>query len=585
MDYRITNVSLKGNVTFRSGDLLEKIELDVPGWIGETILGEKPIYYSEETPARSANLLRNYYQQEGFLYVDVAPPRVEIDDVKQTVTLEFSLEERRPVLVGSIEFRTIGLTGSALAAGDSILGAVRPKLALKKGERFRDALATTDINSISSGFMNAGFPYVKAAYVLEVDTSAATVNILWNITPGPAATFGDVAFHGNIESGDDVMRVRLAFEPGDVYDHSKLTDTQKDLYTLGIYQVVSCKSVIQSQQPANIPVQIVVKEAPEWTTKFGVGYGKEEKFRAFTSLQWLRFLGGARSLDIFLKHSALEPVHASVTFTQPDLLIRLTKFIVNPYLVQEVEPAYSATRIGSNVSLKKNFIKNLDGQVTFNYEHVKQDGVSSTAPENDPTGNYTKMSLSGGLLNDSSLPLFDPSTGLFTFGGLTYTSFLQSSLSTYYKAELELRNYRPITDAIVLAGRVKTSLILPTATSGVVPIEERLFSGGANSVRGYAYSSLGPVGADGKPVGGNTLLEASLEARFPIAGIISGGIFSDAGNVWEQARSYRLSELLYSVGTGVRVGTPVGPLRFDVAWPIFSGSGPTEYYFTIGHAF
>jgi outer membrane protein insertion porin family len=332
-------------------------------------------------------------------------------------------------------------------------------------------------------------------------------------------------------------------------------------------------------EPEILPISVRVQEAPTFTTKFGVGYGKEDKFRVFGSLQWLRFLGGARSLDFFAKHSALEPYHLSVSFTQPDFPFRLAKFVLNPYALKEVEPAYTAARLGSNVALKRDFFENLEISTTYTYERVDQ-LANAEGAAND---SYRKSSVALLFLNDASRPLFDPIRGWNVSGGFSYTRILKND-STFFKTGVDVRRYFDPFGGTILAAKLKTSLIFPVG-AGNVPLEERLYSGGATSVRGFPRSSLGPVDASGVAIGGNTLLEASLEFRIPVAGIVGLAAFCDAGNVWQEPATYRLSELRYAAGAGVRFKTPVGPIRFDIARPIFEGDGEIEYYFTLGQAF
>jgi outer membrane protein insertion porin family len=86
-------------------------------------------------------------------------------------------------------------------------------------------------------------------------------------------------------------------------------------------------------------------------------------------------------------------------------------------------------------------------------------------------------------------------------------------------------------------------------------------------------------------MGGNSLLEGSVELRYPIWKILSGVVFCDAGNVWEGTYDHNLRQLEYAGGGGLRVKTPLGPVRFDVAVPLTQSSKKLQYYLSIGEAF
>ena len=121
-----------------------------------------------------------------------------------------------------------------------------------------------------------------------------------------------------------------------------------------------------------------------------------------------------------------------------------------------------------------------------------------------------------------------------------------------------------------------------------LPVTELFYSGGSDSVRGYGYQRLGPIGAQGEPVGGASLLEGSIELRFPIWSALRGVLFVDAGQLSLEAWAWRPASLLYTSGAGLRYKTPLGPIRFDVGVPLNPPNGGVQSYrlwFSIGQAF
>ena len=137
----------------------------------------------------------------------------------------------------------------------------------------------------------------------------------------------------------------------------------------------------------------------------------------------------------------------------------------------------------------------------------------------------------------------------------------------------------------VLAGRLKAGAVLGAGVAGL-PVDTRFYSGGGGSVRGYSYQGIGPRADDGTPLGGTSLVEASIEARYAWRPKIGFVAFLDAGNVSTDQFS-DFGEARYGAGIGVRYTTPAGPIRLDVAAPL----NPTDYddpvqiYISIGQAF
>ncbi len=155
------------------------------------------------------------------------------------------------------------------------------------------------------------------------------------------------------------------------------------------------------------------------------------------------------------------------------------------------------------------------------------------------------------------------------------------------KLVLEARHYLPLSQHLLLATRLKVGDIEPYGASTEVPFNVRFFAGGAGSVRGFELNRLGPLNTDGDPIGGMSLMEGSAELRFPLFGDLGAVLFLDFGNVFHSSFTYRLGDLRYAVGPGLRYNTPVGPLRLDVGVIVDRrpGEGFGRIEFSIGQAF
>jgi outer membrane translocation and assembly module TamA len=120
-----------------------------------------------------------------------------------------------------------------------------------------------------------------------------------------------------------------------------------------------------------------------------------------------------------------------------------------------------------------------------------------------------------------------------------------------------------------------------------VPISERYFAGGESTVRGFALDELGPTTPDGQPTGGNALLIANQEFRFPIYRQFRGVLFYDVGNVYPRVQDFDPMEVRNVFGVGLRFDMPLGPLRLEYGRKLDREPGETsgELFFAIGAAF
>jgi outer membrane protein insertion porin family len=127
--------------------------------------------------------------------------------------------------------------------------------------------------------------------------------------------------------------------------------------------------------------------------------------------------------------------------------------------------------------------------------------------------------------------------------------------------------------------------IYSSDASQYIPVEDRFYSGGGNSNRGWSRSMLGPRRADGKPLGGMSILEMNFEIRHHLFWKVELAAFMDAGNVWTSSYHYRFDDLAYASGGGIRVETPIGPIRLDLGVPLWNEKKGIQFFISVGQAF
>jgi outer membrane protein insertion porin family len=126
------------------------------------------------------------------------------------------------------------------------------------------------------------------------------------------------------------------------------------------------------------------------------------------------------------------------------------------------------------------------------------------------------------------------------------------------------------------------------ASINPVPIFDRYFLGGANTLRGFAFRQVSPKDGFGEPIGGNGFMNATAEYTYPIVERVRGAFFFDIGNVYQNAYDFSLNNMKSDAGIGVRLNLPIGPLRLDYGYPIMTdqSSGRTgKIQFSVGYQF
>ncbi|MBN2541806.1 BamA/TamA family outer membrane protein [bacterium] len=586
-DYTLRKVEFRGNDSFSSSRLSDQVSIYGTSRFKQLVFRKKPFLYSREILDSDLKKLARFYQREGFLNTKVTMSALEVDHKNETVKLIINIIEGEPTRVSKVDYKLPTVPEKSYDELSTTIDKAWKSLNLKEGVRFRDEEASSDQGLLIDALINSGYPYAEVHPALEVDTAANEVAINWDIESGPECVFGEVTIKGNGYVAPALVSKQLVFRQGDVYEQRLLNKSQEQVYALGVYQIVTVKSQLSASEEDSVPVSIQLKEAPRYGTRFGIGYGREDKFRVFSEFRYFGFLGGVRRLNLLLKHSGLEPYNIDLKFTQPALFTPRTTLLLNPYVLRQEEPGYTVNRVGGSSAIMHQITRYLGGSAAYSFEQTRLDTNTIASDEGSAIiipDVYNKSSIILGSSWDNSSPMFSPTRGVFSALVFKWSGLGFNSDFHYTGLMFDGRKYFSFWRT-VLALRVKVGGIKSTDDHGIVPVEDRLYSGGSNSVRGWSRSMLGPLDDDDVPLGGKSLLEGSTELRYPIIGLLSGVVFMDFGNVWLDSYSYKIEDLRYAAGLGLRFDTPIGPIRLDAASPVWDEDKKVQLHISVGQAF
>jgi outer membrane protein assembly complex protein YaeT len=575
---RIKGVHFEGNKILDDDELLDQMNSQPKKSLEKIMFWKKRPDFIMSALEADIDRLRSYYHRNGFLNPEIG---FDIDSLRsgKLVDITISITENEFVRNGRI---TIDLTGDMSAA--PIMDSVRTVVPLKPGERFTDENIFLTESMITEAFSDNGYPFISADYNINVNRDSLIADIFFSASTGNKSFFGDVTITGDSLIPERFMKKYQRFSTGELYSQQKVDSTQQDLYGTSLYQYVVISSKKDSVEDNRIPVEIVVKELPRWKLETGIGYGSEDRVRLAAELTRRNFLGGARKLILDAKTSYFLPFSFEVRFVQPDFLMPKLDLIINPFYIRERRPGYRIDRGGGGVNLVYKITRKLDANLSYAFEHDRIIELLDTRL--DPSElKHNKSVFSLGSRYNSTNDLFYPSTGYkievtTSLAGLGYRNAVH-----YYKAEATFTKYFSLAEELVLATKIKSGVIETTRGDQRTPVEERFLLGGASSLRGWPRHGISPLSESGVALGGNTMLEGSAELRFPVYEIVHGAVFADAGNAWTNSYQYELGSIHYNAGIGLRVRTPIGPLRLDFATPVINDSFSFQFFISIGHAF
>ncbi|MFW6330082.1 MAG: BamA/TamA family outer membrane protein [Gemmatimonadota bacterium] len=510
------------------------------------------------------------------------------------------------------------------------------ELPLQPGDLLDLSEFVASAETVVEALRGEGHAYADVLRNYAVDTVQDRATVWLAAVPGPRVMVDSILTDGLEELGrEDVLR-QLTFEDGDLLRLRELRESQRNLYDLDIVRFASVAVAPDSLQlsrddSTQATVRVALSEAPEHVIEGQAGWGSVECFRAQAEWTDRWVLGGARNLRVSGSLSRIglgEPLSGlgslcpagqetelsgdrldyrlATDFTQPHFLSSRNQLTAGAYAERQSEPGlYRRTAYGGQVTVARRSRSRDRYTVGLAGEYRDTEAVpilycfefrACSAEEVDRLrGARTYNALSLSWTRDRTNATLDPTSGYTLRSTADWTTPLLFSDFEFLRATAEAAVYRSVGGGWVIAGFARPGSFLTRASLGprdFIPPEERFFTGGAGSVRGYDRHGLGPglylvdnegvdpdsldptgvadsLAVDFFPTGGTSVGVASVEARFPspvLRDLVRLAVFVDAGTVslepvWEMNSEWRITP-----GAGLRIQTPVGPIRVDLGY-------------------
>ncbi len=533
------------------------------------------------------------YQRHG--YFDAELVSWEVAPAGDAVEVSLTVFEGEPTRVD-----TLAIEGLDLLNGGELTAEMRKRIPLQQGEVFNEPDLLASRTLLENEFQNRGYVYATVLLEYRIDKDDRIATVTYSVDAGDQYYIGETRIEGYDPEDLDLIRGQLKFASGELYDRQDILDSQRNLYELGLFRRVLIEPQLASVRGDTVDVLVSVAPAPTHVVRLGVGYGTEDRIRLRASWLDRNLLGGARQLELRGQYSQLER-EAAITYRQPTFLVPDLNFLATVFLRFETEPNYTVERVGATVRSSYRLSHRWQARAGLTTERAEfsefDAGVLIPELGREFINPSRLLYADVGVSYDNTDSLFQPTRGSVINLSHQIGMPVLGGEYAYNRTTLLVTRYFEITDGWVVAGKVLPGVIFGYGgENDRVPLFQRLFAGGANSVRGYERRQLGPKDdpkafgqeRDPEPVGGRALFEASVEVRFPIRGNLSGAMFVDAGNVWSDPDEMAIGDLKYTPGAGIRYRTPVGPVRLDVARRTAADVGRLPrwvFHISIGPAF
>ncbi len=549
----VTHIEFEGNETFRDKDLKKIMTTSEKGflsWFTKSGLLDNRMLESD------LHRIDAFYHNHGHIKARTGDPRITYKEGDGlTITIDIIEGPRYGIDKVDIE-------GDLIKDKEELLSETE----ILKENYFNREVVRKDALFLQELYANEGYAYAEVEPIITENDEATTVDITYYVSKGVKVTFERINITGNETTRDKVIRRELKAIEGETYSHDALKKGTENLHRLEFFEEVEIQTERGSDEEQMV-VNVRVEERPTGSFSLGAGYSSYDKTMGMIQVAEGNLFGYGQHLQLAARFGSRSR-QFDIRFTEPWFLDRPISAGVDLYKWEREYWDYTKESLGG--ALRFRFPIGFDeeytrGSVRYIYDvgEVTDIDASAATVIQDMVGTIVKSSITLGLHRDSRDHSF-----LTTRGSYNYITYEYAGLggdSGFGKFEVSSTWYFPFKWDTVFVLRGVWGYI-KEHSGGRLPLYEKFYLGGLDSVRGFKYASISPRDpATGDRVGGEKMMAYTLECRFPLLkeyGIV-GVAFFDAGNVFERHESYSFGGIRKSVGTGVRWYSPFGPLRIE----------------------
>ncbi len=532
--------------------------------------------YKQEVFDRDLQILNFLYFNEGYVQVKIDRPEVYVTPDKRSVYITIRIEEGEQFSVGKVDF-----AGDLLFSKDELFEATQ----IQKSGIFVYETLQKDLKALQFKYGDLGYAFANIIPRTQLREKERLVDIVFEIEKGQKVYFGNFTVTGNTKTRDKVIRRELRIQEGELYNETRRRRSEENIKRLGYFSDVVFNTSTPPDSPTTMNVDIQVKERSTGTIQVGAGYSTNGGFLFQGQISQTNLFGKGQSLSFSINVNGLGSTY-NLGFTEP--YFNDTQWSVGGdiYQTSRILTQYQEKKKGFDIRVGHPIAEYWAGYLTYKLEETEiyDNAYADPTLFDPPLASGIGSSVAGSIVYDKRNDRWAPTDGLYGSASVEQAGLTGEKL--YTKGLINFRLYKEIFWKLVFRNNVNYGII-GTSPDRVPPFNELFLLGGANSMRGFswftvgkrktAYFGQGISGFDGTPVplvnpnpvpfGGTQEFfdQAEIEFNLVPEAQIKGVIFYDIGD----ADDYDIFEnLREDAGFGFRWFSPIGPLRFEWGFPL-----------------
>lgn len=582
---RIRRISFVGNKAFSDKKLASQMRTRVKS-LFSFVTGSGKL--KDEKLEADVALLGYFYLNHGYLKAKIGEPQVSLAKGNRSLYITIPVYEGLPYKVAGVD-----IAGDIITTKEELTS----KLKLKTGDIYSRQVQDGDVALLTSMYGDQAYAFANIYPVIDAMDETKSAYVTYAIEKGQKIYIERIDVVGNLVTRDKVIRREMQVKEASPYNKSGLDLSYRRLMQLGYFSDINFSTPRGSRDDMIILV-VKVEEKPTGTFSIGAGFSSLESFIFTATVQKDNFFG----LGIRGGLSAnLSKLRQEFQFNMTDRYFLDTRWIFSTSLYRffsALNRDFDQKSFGGGLSFGRELFPFFDVSMGYQIEDVSVTNFSLQVPQ------FFQEHASGLTSSLVSTVAYDrrdnrllTSRGIYQAVSGEYAGGSLGGTNSFWKVTGDSRYFIPLPLKSVFKTRGLAAHV-NSLKDDSVPLFERFFLGGINTLRGYDLNSIGPQirvpsSATGEDhlftYGGNRMLLFNTELEVPIyepAGIRTVA-FLDAGQAYGENEEIKLDRLRSNYGFGLRWHSPFGPLRFEWGFPIArrAGESPMVFNFSIGQAF
>lgn len=600
----IRHINIVGNTLFSDDQLAKILELKLPSLLSFYTKDDR---YSKEKLSADLEALESYYLNRGYINFSIESTQVSITPDKRDVYITINIVEGDKFTVGDVE-----IAGELHEVPEKSIYSL---LLVRKGQIFSRERMTFSEERIETALGNSGYTFASATGQPEIHEEDHTLTVKFFVDAGKRAYVRRINFRGNTVTQDEVLRRELRQMEGGWASTASIESSKVRMERLGFFKEVNVETPPVPGTDDQIDVDYSVEEQASGSISATLGFAQGTGLILGLGYQESNVFGSGNSVNVGVNRSSYQTSY-NFSFFDPyytvdgvsrgySLFFRASDF--GDFNIA----TFSSDSFGGSVNYgyPVSEISRINFSVGYENTHIKE-GVFPAQEISEflaTDGNkFSLFSLTGTYLMSAL------NRGLLPSGGRSQSLSLEMTVPNttleFFQIRYSGQIFFPLNRLFTL--RLRTELGYGNTFGGTrtYPFYKHFYSGGMGSIRGYEQNTLGPKStpsllntfARQDPMGGNVLLEGSVELLFPLPFVkdrrsIKSAFFVDGGNVFNTncpevstfCQDFDYRSLRYSAGIAVTWITGFAPISFSLSVPFNDqiGDDTESFQFELGRTF